>query len=122
VENDDLLKLWNDYKEVIKITPEKKLAILKRIKGKELIILDLSAAYIANKMGIFEKPSLSLKEIWNSKGLMSDITKKTLQNNISNLIKNGIIERDSSGDLFINEVAVLQFADKFLNKFLIKGG
>ena len=88
----ELVKMFSDY---VKMTPEgPKVWVSEHLSDKEKICLQLIAARIAKEAGKAEDDLMLLKELYSLTG----VKHKSLSSRLSELVKDGIVERGSKDD------------------------
>lgn len=114
----DFEKIWEKLEMFVRITPNKKIAILSdKLTGENIVLTTLSAAYVAHKLQKIDVEKLTSEDIWKASGIISNVEKKTLQNAISNLVSKGAVQRDTFDKLSIDEIAFVQFVEAILPTF-----
>ncbi|MFQ6121321.1 MAG: hypothetical protein ACE5KE_15705 [Methanosarcinales archaeon] len=112
----DLEKILRDVEDVIAIAEEGPILLIKNLKDRDAIGLYLLANYITFKLNKTEKDSLTIGEIIKKTGKTSG----GIGARLSELIKEGLVERIGKGEYKITTLGIKEFTENIIPK--LKGG
>ncbi|MEM2341913.1 MAG: hypothetical protein QXX94_03175 [Candidatus Bathyarchaeia archaeon] len=99
----DIVKLMNSIAGLVEITPGgPTITPSANLPTKSSICLVLLGAYIGNKIGKMQKDTLSVNEI----SMLIGKARKTVSNEIPNLVESGLVEKVSEGEYRITQLGI----------------
>ncbi|MEM2576909.1 MAG: type IV toxin-antitoxin system AbiEi family antitoxin domain-containing protein, partial [Candidatus Bathyarchaeia archaeon] len=104
----DYLELLNNLSEIVNLTPNGELILLKQIPSTdEAIGILLLTVEVAYKLGKRQSNALSAEELTKILGK----AEKTIRNTIAEMIKAGLIERIEKGTYHITAVGIKEVSE-----------
>ena len=104
----DLTRLVEKIAGLVEITPEGQIILIRRdLSAGNLICLALLASSIRNKLGSLAKGTLSSNDLT----MITGKAKKTVSNELPQLVAKGLFERTSEGEYLITTLGIKRTED-----------
>jgi len=104
----DLIKISEDLVGLVELTSEGPILVsVGDLSATRVMFLALLGAYVGHKLGKLSKDTLSSNEL----AVITGKAKKTVMNELPQLVSNGYIQRTSEGEYFITTLGIKRTED-----------